>query len=106
MRGRRVKDAAPYRRAAGWHFVGRDDPARPANPYGSVYRGGLWPPDSEISRKGGPPMLPYTHGGDVLTAQARYGGPVLDCSANLNSLGMPPQVGDSICRAYTSLMPG
>ena len=51
-------------------------------------------------------MLPYTHGGDVLTAQARYGGPVLDCSANLNPLGMPPQVGDSICRAYTSLMPG
>ena len=38
-------------------------------------------------------MLPYTHGGDVLTAQARYGGPVLDCSANLNPLGMPPQVG-------------
>ena len=38
-------------------------------------------------------MLPYTHGGDVLTAQARYGGPVLDCSANLTPLGMPPQGG-------------
>ena len=29
-------------------------------------------------------MTPYTHGGDVLTARARFGGDVLDCSANLN----------------------
>lgn len=35
-------------------------------------------------------MTPYTHGGDVLTARARFGGDVLDCSANLNPLGMPP----------------
>ena len=27
-------------------------------------------------------MPPYTHGGDVLTARARFGGDVLDCSAN------------------------
>ena len=32
-------------------------------------------------------MTPYTHGGDVLTARARFGGDVLDCSANLNPLG-------------------
>ena len=25
-------------------------------------------------------MTPYTHGGDVLTARARFGGDVLDCS--------------------------
>ena len=37
-------------------------------------------------------MPPYTHGGDVLTARARFGGDVLDCSANLNPLGMPPAV--------------
>ena len=37
-------------------------------------------------------MTPYTHGGDVLTARARFGGDVLDCSANLNPLGMPPAV--------------
>ena len=28
-------------------------------------------------------MTPYTHGGDVLTARARFGGDVLDCSACL-----------------------
>ena len=38
-------------------------------------------------------MTPYTHGGDVLTARARFGGDVLDCSANLNPLGMPPAGG-------------
>ena len=37
-------------------------------------------------------MTPYTHGGDVLTARTRFGGDVLDCSANLNPLGMPPAV--------------
>ena len=37
-------------------------------------------------------MTPYTHGGDVLTARARFGGDVLDCSANLHPLGMPPAV--------------
>ena len=37
-------------------------------------------------------MTPYTHGGDVLTARARFGGDVLDCSANLTPLGMPPAV--------------
>ena len=50
-------------------------------------------------------MLPYTHGGDVLTAQARYGGPVLDCSANLTPLGMPPQVGEAAARAAAQASP-
>ena len=50
-------------------------------------------------------MLPYTHGGDVLTAQARYGGPLLDCSANLNPLGMPPQVGEAAARAAANAAP-
>ena len=50
-------------------------------------------------------MLPYTHGGDVLTAQARYGGPVLDCSANLNPLGMPPQVGEAAACAAAQASP-
>ena len=50
-------------------------------------------------------MLPYTHGGDVLIAQARYGGPVLDCSANLNPLGMPPQVGEAAARAAANAAP-
>lgn len=36
--------------------------------------------------------MEYTHGGDILTAQNQYHGPVLDCSANLNLLGMPPAV--------------
>ena len=35
-------------------------------------------------------MTPYTHGGDVLTARARFGGDVLDCSAN--------QIGRASCR--------
>ena len=34
----------------------------------------------------------FGHGGDVLTAQTVSGGPVLDFSANLNPLGMPPEV--------------
>ena len=37
-------------------------------------------------------MPTYTHGGDILTAQAKYGGPILDFSANLNPLGMPEAV--------------
>ena len=36
-------------------------------------------------------MTPYTHGGDIRTAQALRGGGVLDFSANLNPLGVPPQ---------------
>ena len=31
-------------------------------------------------------------GGDLLTAQTQYGGPILDFSANLNPLGMPESV--------------
>ena len=50
-------------------------------------------------------MLPYTHGGDVLTASARYGGPVLDCSANLNPLGMPPAVGEAAAEAARRAAP-
>lgn len=37
-------------------------------------------------------MPTYTHGGDILTAQSQYGGPILDFSANLNPLGMPEAV--------------
>ena len=37
-------------------------------------------------------MPTYTHGGDLYAARQAYGGPVLDFSANLNPLGMPPQV--------------
>ena len=37
-------------------------------------------------------MPTYTHGGDLLTAQTQYGGPILDFSANLNPLGMPESV--------------
>lgn len=36
--------------------------------------------------------MEYTHGGDLLTARSRYGGPVLDFSTNLNPLGMPAEV--------------
>lgn len=50
-------------------------------------------------------MPPYTHGGDVLTARARFGGDVLDCSANLNPLGMPPQVGEAAARAAANAAP-
>ena len=64
-------------------------------------------------------MTPYTHGGDVLTARARFGGDVLDCSANLNPLGMPPAVQaaaaaaaadsarypDPLCRALRAASP-
>ena len=37
-------------------------------------------------------MPVYTHGGDVLTAQAAWRGEVLDFSTNLNPLGMPAPV--------------
>lgn len=37
-------------------------------------------------------MERYTHGGDLLTAQTRCGGAILDFSANLNPLGMPARV--------------
>lgn len=37
-------------------------------------------------------MERYPHGGDILTAQMKYGGEVLDFSANLNPLGMPEAV--------------
>lgn len=40
-------------------------------------------------------MTPYTHGGDILTAQARRGGAVLDFSANLNPLGVPPEAAEA-----------
>ena len=50
-------------------------------------------------------MLKYTHGGDVLTARARHGGPVLDCSANLNPLGMPPRVGEAAALAAAQAAP-
>ena len=44
-------------------------------------------------------MPEYTHGGDTLTAQTAYGGAVLDFSANLNPLGMPPQAAEAAAEA-------
>lgn len=44
-------------------------------------------------------MPVYTHGGDILTAQAAYGGEVLDFSANLNPLGMPALVAEAVRQA-------
>ena len=44
-------------------------------------------------------MPVYTHGGDILTAQAAYGGEVLDFSANLNPLGMPAPVAEAARQA-------
>ena len=44
-------------------------------------------------------MPVYTHGGDILTAQAAYGGEVLDFSANLNPLGMPAPVAEAVRQA-------
>lgn len=40
-------------------------------------------------------MPVYTHGGDILTAQAACGGEILDFSANLNPLGMPDAVAEA-----------
>ena len=50
-------------------------------------------------------MQVYVHGGDVYSARERLKGPILDFSANINPLGMPPAVqqaaraaiGESIC---------
>lgn len=39
-----------------------------------------------------------THGGDILTAKTKYDGALLDFSANLNPLGMPPQVAQAAMR--------
>ncbi|WP_297208778.1 pyridoxal phosphate-dependent aminotransferase [uncultured Flavonifractor sp.] len=50
-------------------------------------------------------MFPYTHGGDILTAQAAYGGPVLDFSTNLNPLGMPPEASAAAAAADGSAYP-
>lgn len=50
-------------------------------------------------------MLPYTHGGDLLTAQSRYGGAVLDFSTNLNPLGMPPEAARAATAADGSAYP-
>lgn len=44
-------------------------------------------------------MPVYTHGGDIRTAQAAYGGEVLDFSANLNPLGMPDPVRQAAAQA-------
>ena len=44
-------------------------------------------------------MPVYTHGGDIRTAQAAYGGEVLDFSANLNPLGMPAPVRQAAAQA-------
>ena len=50
-------------------------------------------------------MAEYTHGGDLLTAQSRYGGPVLDFSTNLNPLGMPPEAAQAAAGADGSAYP-
>ena len=50
-------------------------------------------------------MAEYTHGGDLLTAQSRYGGAVLDFSTNLNPLGMPPQVKQAAAEADGAAYP-
>lgn len=50
-------------------------------------------------------MAEYTHGGDLLTAQSRYGGTVLDFSTNLNPLGMPPQVKQAAAEADGAAYP-
>lgn len=43
--------------------------------------------------------MDYQHGGDILGYELRYGTPPLDFSANLNPLGMPPQVAEAARRA-------
>ena len=50
-------------------------------------------------------MPHYTHGGDILTARSRYGGPVLDFSTNLNPLGMPTQVAHAAASAHGAAYP-
>lgn len=37
-------------------------------------------------------MMEYTHGGDLYPLKESYEGDILDCSTNLNPLGIPPQV--------------
>lgn len=50
-------------------------------------------------------MPVYTHGGDIRTAQAAYGGAVLDFSANLNPLGMPAAVREAARQAADQSAP-
>ena len=43
--------------------------------------------------------MTYGHGGDLVSAQLDYHGPVLDFSANLNPLGAPEAVKRAAARA-------
>ena len=49
--------------------------------------------------------MEYTHGGDLVTARSRWGGPVLDFSTNLNPLGIPAQVSAAAAAADGSAYP-
>ncbi|MBM6925431.1 threonine-phosphate decarboxylase CobD [Pseudoflavonifractor phocaeensis] len=49
--------------------------------------------------------MEYVHGGDLFSAQAGYGGAVLDFSTNLNPLGMPPAVGRAAAAAHFAPYP-
>ena len=49
--------------------------------------------------------MEYTHGGDLVTARSRWGGPVLDFSTNLNPLGIPAQVSAAAAAADGSTYP-
>lgn len=41
-------------------------------------------------------MAEYTHGGDIISAQKIFGSEILDFSASLNPLGMPPEIRSAI----------